>query len=331
MVAPSALTNFWHPVATSDDVIAEPRRFALLDDYLVAFRDENGVAVLRDLCIHRGAALSLGWVENGRLICPYHGWQYDRSGACVRIPSRPADAPIPKSARAQAYRAKERYGLVWVAVDEPSHDVPGVPGDVFDASGWHDFLSYRATWKTSAARAVENFIDFSHFPYVHPNLLGTESAAEVAPYDVVTTDDGLFYSFEQVEPSELYGKGGTQKVLFEYTVVLPFTVHLRKVERDSGAVTLLSLFTAPRSSTSSELYVVITRNHGLDQPDSTFGDFTKKIMEQDQVVVESQRPEELPMSLREELHIKVPDAASLLYRKQLAALAQVETFGPYGP
>lgn len=51
---------------------------------------------------------------------------------------------------------------------------------------------------------------------------------------------------------------------------------------------------------------------------------------QDRVIVESQRPEHLPTSPCEELHIKVPDAASLLYRQRLASLASVEVAGPYG-
>lgn len=326
----AALGAYWHPVAASEDVTDQPKRFGLLDDDLVAFRDDEGVAVFRDICIHRGAALSLGWVRDGRITCPYHGWQYDRSGACVRIPSRPAGSSIPAAARAQAYRAVERYGLVWVAIGDPVAEIPAVPDDAFDAPGWRSFRSYREEWTTSAARAVENFMDFSHFPYVHPGLLGTEDNSEIAAYDVSTTDDGLFYVFEQEEPSELYGNGGSQRVRYEYTIVLPFTIHLKKVETGSGKVTIITQFTNPRAVKNSELFVYILRNHSHDEPDSTFGDFTNTIMEQDRVVVESQRPEELPISLREELHIKVPDKASVLFRQRLDALAQVEVFGPYG-
>lgn len=325
-----ALGRFWHPICTSEEVTDQPRRFTLLDDYVVAFRDENGVAAFRDLCIHRGAALSLGWVRNGALVCPYHGWEYDRSGACTRIPSRPADAPIPDSAKAQAYHVQERYGLVWVAMEEPEADVPLFPGDVYGQPGWKSFISYRAVWNTSAARAVENFMDFSHFPYVHTGILGTEDKAEIAPYTVEKRDDGLFYFLEQEEPSELYGAGGNQVVRYEYTLVVPFTIHLKKIELETGRLTIISQLTLPRTSKTTEVFVFIVRNHSLDDPDTTFQDFTNNIMEQDRVVVESQRPEELPDSLREELHIKVPDAASLLYRQRLASLAKVEVFGPYG-
>lgn len=324
-----ALASFWHPVAAVDDIVEQPKRFSLLDDYIVAFRDENGVAAFRDLCIHRGAALSLGSVRDGTLMCPYHGWQYDRTGACVRIPSRPVDAPIPAAARAQAYQVREKYGLVWVAMEEPRDEIPLLPDDVYYLPGWKSFIAYRQVWNTSAARAVENFMDFSHFPYVHKGLLGTEETAEVTPYTVEKLDNGLHYWLEQEEPSDLYGGGG-QKVRYEYTLVVPFTIHLKKIEIGTGRETILTQFTVPRTESTAELFVNIARNHSHDDPDPTFGDFTVTIMEQDRPIVESQRPDKLPESLREELHIKVPDAASLLYRQRLASLAKVEAFGPYG-
>ncbi len=324
------LASYWHPICATAEVTGEPRRFTLLGEHMAAYRDNAGPVAMRDICVHRGAALSLGSVRDGRLRCPYHGWQYDRSGACVRIPSRPATAPIPRAARAQTYRTTEKYGLVWVALEEPAAGVPSFPGGVFGAAGWHEFLSYRKVWQTSAARAVENFMDFSHFPYVHPNLLGTEDRAEVPAYVVEQTDFGLAYAFEQEEPSELYGKGGTAKIRYEYTLYAPFTIHLNKIEADGVSSTMISQATTPLTPTTSELYVWIVRNHSLDRPDSEFGDFTNTIMEQDRVVVESQRPEQLPVSLREELHVKVPDAASILYRRLLSDLAKVEAYGDYG-
>jgi phenylpropionate dioxygenase-like ring-hydroxylating dioxygenase large terminal subunit len=329
----NALNRFWHPLTTSDRVMEQPRRFTLLDDYVVAYRDADGVVAFRDICIHRGAALSLGSVRDGKLMCPYHGWQYDRTGACVRIPSRSVEASIPTSARAYGYHVQERYGLVWVAAKGPEElefGVPDFPGDIYDQPGWKSFVSYNEVWSTSAARAVENFMDFSHFPYVHEGLLGTEDNAEIAPYTVEKRDDGLHYWLEQEEPSDLYGAGGTQLVRYEYTLVVPFTIHLKKIEVGTGRETIITQFTSPQTETTTELFVFIVRNHSHGDPDSKFGDFTNKIMEQDRVIVESQRPEKLPPSLREELHIKVPDAASLLYRQRLASLASVEAAGPYG-
>jgi len=86
----------------------------------------------------------------------------------------------------------------------------------------------------------------------------------------------------------------------------------------------------PLTPKLTELYVIISRNHSFERDDVDFGEFTDVIMEQDRPIVESQRPEELPQSLCEELHIKVPDAASLNYRTQLAHLTDTNVCGPYG-
>jgi hypothetical protein len=44
------------------------------------------------------------------------------------------------------------------------------------------------------------------------------------------------------------------------------------------------------------------------------------VLEQDRRVVESIRPEEIPASLKEELHIRVPDLASIPYRLWLGTV-----------
>ena len=123
----SRLSQYWHPIVESSALTDQPQRCTLLGEHLVAFRAPDGVAVFKDLCIHRGTALSLGWARDGRIVCPYHGWEYDRSGACVRIPSLPEGAAVPARARAIAYRAEERYGLVWVAMEDPVAPIPGFP------------------------------------------------------------------------------------------------------------------------------------------------------------------------------------------------------------
>jgi phenylpropionate dioxygenase-like ring-hydroxylating dioxygenase large terminal subunit len=70
-----SMGSYWHPIAQAAEVVEQPRRFMLLGEPLVAFRDQQGVAVFKDLCIHRGTALSLGYITDGRLTCLYHGWE----------------------------------------------------------------------------------------------------------------------------------------------------------------------------------------------------------------------------------------------------------------
>ncbi len=82
-----ALRTYWHPVAFSADVTTKPVPVQLLAERLVVCRLANEIACFRDLCIHRGTPLSLGWIEGSEVVCGYHGWRYDARGACTRIPS----------------------------------------------------------------------------------------------------------------------------------------------------------------------------------------------------------------------------------------------------
>jgi phenylpropionate dioxygenase-like ring-hydroxylating dioxygenase large terminal subunit len=52
--------------------------------------------------------------------------------------------------------------------------------------------------------------------------------------------------------------------------------------------------------------------------DEAFREFSLKVFAQDRRVVESQRPEQIPLSLREEMHLRVPDAFALVYRRLLS-------------
>lgn len=60
-----ALRQFWHPVAWAEDVADRPVAARLLDEPIVLVRLDGEVRAFKDLCVHRGTALSLGWVEDG--------------------------------------------------------------------------------------------------------------------------------------------------------------------------------------------------------------------------------------------------------------------------
>ena len=83
------LANHWYPVAFSARLVKDTLvPFELLGQAWVLFRDETGsVACVRDECAHRACPLSLGRVIEGRIQCPYHGWEYTGAGECVSMPS----------------------------------------------------------------------------------------------------------------------------------------------------------------------------------------------------------------------------------------------------
>src|SRR5260221_3698675 len=122
------LRRFWYPVVPSDRLTDAPMPFTLLGTKIVLFRDATGRAsALIDRCCHRTTTLSKGWLDAGHLVCPYHGWTYAGDGCCVRIPQRPdyrPDGDRGKGIFVESFRCSERYGVVWVALEEPLRDIP---------------------------------------------------------------------------------------------------------------------------------------------------------------------------------------------------------------
>lgn len=311
----NVLCQYWHPVATSAEVSGSPVSVRLLDEQLVLFRAGGRVVAFKDLCVHRGAALSLGWLDGDHLVCAYHGWAYDVEGACVRIPSLEPGQGIPRRAHATAYHAAERYGLVWVCLDGPRLPIPDFPE--FDDPSFHTFLSGVYKWKSSAARAIENFLDVGHLNWVHPGLLAYRHNEVIAPYPVKRLSDGLYFKYDVEEPSDVF----TGIVHWTYRVTIPFTIYfLRTLPHEPTKRYYLSFVASPLATKECKLYVLISRNYDFDKPDEVYRQFEYEIFEQDRRVVESQRPEELPSDLTAELHLKVPDAAGLEYRRLLAEI-----------
>jgi phenylpropionate dioxygenase-like ring-hydroxylating dioxygenase large terminal subunit len=142
----------------------------LLSD-IVLWRGADGeVACFRDRCCHRTAKLSLGFIEDGRLVCGYHGWTYRPDGVCVRIPQRENPENVSDSVRVPAYRAAERYGYVWVALDEPLTDIPDLPEA--GQPGFRQVDQFYEPWYIGAFRLMENSFDAAHIAFVHRKTFG---------------------------------------------------------------------------------------------------------------------------------------------------------------
>ena len=183
------LKRFWYATVPVESLADGPRPFTLLGQNIVLFLDANGApAALEDRCCHRTAKLSKGWCRNGNIVCGYHGWEYDRDGTLVMIPQFPFEQPIPE-AKATAFRSTERYGYVWVALDEPMMDIPSVPEDADPA--YRRIFQFDDRWKTSALRLMENSFDNAHFAFVHKNTFGDVDQPKPEKYEIEEFDWGF--------------------------------------------------------------------------------------------------------------------------------------------
>ena len=320
----AALRACWHPVAFGRDLADRPVHADLLGEPLVQWRGPDGGARANsDLCVHRGTALSLGWITGDELVCPYHGWRYRADGRCAAIPQLEDPSRVPAKARIGAFGCQERYGLIWVALAEPRWPLPEVPE--LEAGGWTVVTAGPYRWRCDAARQVENFTDFGHFPWVHPGLLGDPERPVVPRHEVRTEGNVLHYSIVRPEapnPDDypVFGneQAGPPERRSRYELHLPYTIALRVGW--GGERGMVYFFASqPVTADSCAGYVLIGRNYNLGQPARVLQEFEDTIFGQDQVVVESQRPERVPFDLAAELHLKF-DAVAVAYRKAMRRL-----------
>jgi phenylpropionate dioxygenase-like ring-hydroxylating dioxygenase large terminal subunit len=310
------LRHYWHPVARSSEVADKPFRAQLLNQPLVLWRSNGQVAAFYDLCVHRGTPLSLGWLDNGELVCAYHGWRYGKDGSCTRIPSLPPDRPIPAKARANAFNAEERYGLIWVCLNEPRHKIPDFPLEFTDpAFRWEGF-STDGLWKANAARMFENLADYSHFPWVHPGTLGDRDNPEIEPVEIEPLEGGFQYTMTQPVNRLTRDRPARQT----YKVFLPFMLTIDRYQPGGHQHQINIFLCSPVAKSETRFFRFMGRNFRDFQSDEELNRRHRLTFEQDRGIVESQRPEELPLDLAEELHLRGPDTPAVEYRRRLREL-----------
>jgi len=146
------------------------------DRPLCLFRDASGAAAaVVDRCPHRNVPLSLGRLRDGFLECAYHGWRFDRTGACRAVPGLcPADGDGDVGRRGRAAESvpcAEQDGFVWVF---PGSGAPPPGGPPFrfpciDAPGYDTVRRSLRTAGTVHAVA-ENALDVPHTAFLHGGL-----------------------------------------------------------------------------------------------------------------------------------------------------------------
>ena len=319
--------SFWHPVGKLGDLAGGPRAVMVLGEDLVIWQAPDGAfQAWADRCPHRGTKLSLGQVANGRLECAYHGWQFDAGGQCRVIPALPDFVP-PASYRACTYSTQQAYGLLWVKLEASEHALPVFAAERDERLRKVNCGPYQVN--ASAPRIVENFLDLSHFAFVHEGWLGTREAVDVPHYDVKPTPTGVLATgCKAVQPRSSVHATGNAVVEYTYEVVSPYAAVLTKVP-EAGTTALahlresIALFVCPVTPETSVVWIRMAMND-FESPDQKLVDFQNTIFGQDQPILESQTPKRLPLAAGAEQHCAA-DRMSVAYRRFL--LAAGITFG----
>ncbi|MEX3006992.1 aromatic ring-hydroxylating dioxygenase subunit alpha [Hoeflea sp. TYP-13] len=238
-------------------------------------------------------------------------------GVDLKVDGTPADALSVRRADTGADVAiKQQYGFLWACIGEPARDIIHIPEafetDRYIVSGGSIAVN------VSGLRAVENFLDMGHFPFVHTGWLGEEPHTEVPSYKVEITegDEVLATECKFYQPVASPTAEGGIMADYEYKVSRPYTVALYKTNPvQPERMDYIALFVQPVDEENCIAHPLLCYlRHNTDEAEIRW--FMQLIFAQDKPILENQVPKRLPLDPRAETPIRA-DASSVYYRRWL--------------
>ena len=315
--------RFWYPVIPRQHLVAGPQPFELLGEPLVIWLGEDGQpAAARDRCCHRTAKLSLGKVDQGRICCPYHGWEFDTTGTCVRVPQLKEGCAIPANYRVEAYRCTERYGYIWVCLGEPLTDIPELP-EAHDPD-YRLIQEFYEPWQCAGLRVMENELDLAHPTFVHTETFGSEAHPTPDEMEITETDEGIhvFAKLGVVNPELQQQNLKMAEALTFRTLAMdwfmPFTIKL-KITYPNGLEHIVVNTMTPISDRASQMVQFCLRNDTeANTPAQDVIAFDRAVTLEDKHILES-TDYDVPLMPSREEHM-FTDRPGIMIRKKVAAL-----------
>jgi phenylpropionate dioxygenase-like ring-hydroxylating dioxygenase large terminal subunit len=348
------LERLWFPVAREADLAGGPVAAGLLGRKLVIYRASGGIAAARDRCPHRWVRLSLGRTVGDELECPYHGWRFDRDGACRLVPSQPGAHP---AAKLETFPARTGFGLVWVSIGEPFLQAPEIPEMADPADDWETGQGEPFDVGCGLRSITENFRDSSHFAFVHKQTFGNVSPL-IPGYTVRRDGWRLAWEFvlryadewqaeDGAGPGSKYRFGGTDADPADAGVASQQLIHYRfgagslsyvYTEHPGGGKRIVCQVAAPLTTDGAgcRVFFFVAANAAFR---AQYGDVAdqvaleSRVFAEDVPIVESLDPPESPLELDGQAHVRA-DRYAVAYRQlyrdlldQFAAAQQASAGG----
>ena len=176
MTADTFVENAWYVAGRSQEFpVGQPQGRRMAGRPVLVWRTGEGrIGSFDDRCVHKRMPLSEGRVlADGVLECAYHGFCYDASGTCVRIPSQP-DRPIPSRAKLKPFPLIEQDGLVWVWPGDPQKMGDAKPPRTPEIGGsdWETHMFDPVHVPANYVLLIENLMDITHFYPLHDGNIG---------------------------------------------------------------------------------------------------------------------------------------------------------------
>jgi len=287
----ASLQDHWVIAAAASELGTEPLARTLLGHPVVLFRDGAAVArALEDRCLHRQVSLSLGCVRRGALACPYHGFRFDGSGACVHVPTALSEHKLPAK-KLRAYPVCEQDESVWVYIGsgEPTQPPPRWPAALLSGYATYEVMT---SLQTSLLPVLDNFVDTAHTGFVHAGLFRGDPERPVSACIEHLTTGVRIETRGESDVSSLAGRllvprGELIRHIDE--VILPFTVRVDYWLGTSRHLLTTSICT-PETGTRTRVYTRVSARFApiSEAVARMLVPLTRKILAQDKVVLENQ-------------------------------------------
>jgi phenylpropionate dioxygenase-like ring-hydroxylating dioxygenase large terminal subunit len=314
--------RFWYPVIPCTELQDGPKPFELLGENIVLWLDAEGKpAAAQDRCCHRSAQLSIGSVVGGNIKCAYHGWEFCGSGVCVKVPQRPNES-IPASYRLISYRCVERYGYVWVCLDEPLTDIPAI-AEATDPN-YRLIQEFYEPWNCAGLRVMENEFDLAHPTFVHTETFGSQDHPTPDVLELEQTEWGVHvYGVLGVENPQLQQQNlkldhaQTLRTL-DMVWYMPFTVRLQILYPNGLSHIIVNTMTPINDSTSQMVQFCLRNDTEADTASADAIAFDRAVTLEDKRILET-TDYDVPLSLGKEQHM-FTDRPGIVMRQKIAAL-----------
>jgi vanillate O-demethylase monooxygenase subunit len=184
--------NAWYVTAWSTEVSRQPVPRTVCEIPVTLFRSRDGAPVaLEDRCSHRGYPLSAGKVVDDAIECGYHGFQFDCSGTCVRIP---AQQIIPPRTAIRSFPLVEKDGWIWIWTgDAEKADAASVTDTHWMTDPEWATVTHSFPFACRAELIHDNLLDLTHESFLHMSTVGDDYIYQhpltvVVDGDVVSAD-----------------------------------------------------------------------------------------------------------------------------------------------
>ena len=293
------LRKTWQPVGLSRDPREnELRPYRLLGEDLVIARFPTGLLAAQNACPHKGMRLDRGCLREGELRCAYHGWKFDRDGACTNIPS--LLQPLPdkqEQARLTRHDVQERYGMIWVKLDrEELAPLPTVPE--FEDPRWTYSVAEPMGFQAGFRREIENYLDMTHFAFAHSTSLGVAADSIVPNMTITEFADGFQMDapFPSLASPELQPGKLQQAHQRRQRCFLPNFTTIRQSFADGDERVLVHI-PSPNDPDRCTVFWALAISPGFRGPaPAEQMAFAVRVLDEDRTMCENQVPREVPIN-----------------------------------